>query len=265
MAKDGVIPSGSMSMNDVPVEPETTSTPNDKPTTTETSNKETKGVSDKSYEELKKLFDRQANELGMLRKEIQGTRQPDPRRSDAPKPPQTSDELGKVMEEYGALDFYNDESASKKGASLMKKAIGLTAKMVKEETLREADGAVRGILQEKDWDSMKNKFLESNPDFTDLQAQGVFQAMKGKNPLHDDFSAYHAHKAESAMAKVEELTKALEEAKKVANLAGGDHGTSKVLTKPGADLRAAQTNKPKTVAELKQSALAAIRRARGIG
>lgn len=270
----GVIPSGSMSVNDLPEEDTKSTTTDEKDTSNDTKDtgKETgkdtgKDDSQKNYDELKKVFDRQANELGELRKqfkELQETQQT-PKETKKDTKPTANDDLSKVLEEYGSLDFYEDDNAPKKGADLMKKAIGLTAQMVKEDTLKEADSTVRNILQEKDRDAVTNRFLEENPDFTELQNQGVFQAFKTKNPLHDDFSAYHAYKADTAMQKAAELEQELEEAKKVANLAGGDEGTSKVFTKPGSDLRTKQTPKPKSVSELKQSALDAVRKAAGAG
>jgi hypothetical protein len=272
MAEKGVIPSGSKSVLD---EPEKDNSPekDDKATqdkaTEPSTEKKTGGDNDtgsKNYDELKKVFDKQANELGELRKVIQGLQQPaQTQATPATQKPSTNDDLGKILEEYGNLDFYEDDGAAKKGAELMKKAIGLTAQMVKEDTLAEADSKVRSILQEKDMDAVTNKFLQENPDFTELQSQGVFQAFKTQNPLHDDFSAYQAYKRDQAMQQLEEATAALEEAKKVANLAGGDENTAKVFTKPGAELRGQQRPKPKSVSELKQSAMEAVRRATGAG
>lgn len=272
----GVIPSGSQSVLDVPERDNTSVTDKAaKETAKPSETKETKGDDNtgtqKNYNELKKVFDRQANELGELRKAMQNlqTQQTKPTQEKTTKATDqkgsTNDALSKILDQYASLDFYEDDAAPKKGAELMKQAIGLTAQMVKEDTLAEADSKVRSILQEKDVDAVTNKFLEQNPDFTELQSQGVFQAFKSKNPLHDDFSAFHAYKADAATQQIAELQQQLEEAKKVANLAGGDEGTSKVFTKPGADLRAQNRTKPKSVSELKQSAMEAIKRAAGAG
>ena len=276
----GVIPSGSMSVNDdLPDNDEDRDT-----SASETSDKETRQSKETSkekdqskddssrYDELKKVFDRQGNELGELRKQnqelysalldIQKTQSKTTDSKDGKKQ-SANDDLSKVLEEYGSLDFLDDDAAPKKGAELMKKAISLTAQMVKEDTLAEADGKMRSMLQEKDVDAVTNQFLDENPDFTDLQSQGVFQALKSRNPLHDDFSAYHAYKAEQAMAQAQELEQALAEAKKVANLAGGDEATSKVFTKPSSEIRARQRPKPRSVSELKQSAMDAVLKAAG--
>ncbi|MDD5538454.1 MAG: hypothetical protein PHF12_05770 [Candidatus Omnitrophica bacterium] len=275
----GVIPSGSKSVFDTPDDRDNGSTKDDKAepkgkaadTPKDTGKKADDASPDKSYTELKKLYDRQANELGEMRKMVTSlqvaqekpdtTKTADKRTKQAP----VNDELTKVFEEFGSLDFYEDDGAGKKAAAMLKKAVGLTAQMVRDETLAEAENSVRNILQEKDTDTVTNKFLEQNPDYTDLQSQGVFQAFKAKNPLHDDFSAYYAHKADSAMQRVTELESELEEARKVANLAGGDEKTSKVFTKPGNELRARQQPKPKSVSELKQSAFAAVMKATGAG
>jgi len=277
MAEKGVIQSGSQSVLDMP-EKDNTSTTEDKAakeTAKSSETKETKGDNNtgiqKNYDELKKVFDRQANELGEMRKAMQDLQsqktQPAQQKTTkvTEKKSGTNDALSQILDQYASLDFYEDDAAPKKGAELMKQAIGLTAQMVKEDTLAEADTKVRSILQEKDMDTVTNKFLEQNPDFTELQSAGAFQALKARNPLHDDFSAYHAYKADTAMQQLSELQKELEEAKKVANLAGGDEGTSKVFTKPGADLRASPRPKPKSVSELKQSAMAAVMKAAGAG
>lgn len=282
----GVIPSGSKSVFDVPdKDQETTPTKDDqgadkdkaKTADSDTGNKgpekepdKKAADSQKSYDELKKLYDRQANELGEMRKVVTDLQaaQKKPDTKDADKKTQktnASDELTKAFDEFGSLDFYEDDSAGKKAAEILKKAVGLTAKMVREETLAEAENTVKGILQEKDTDTMTDKFLETNPDFTELQGQGAFQALKTKNPLHDDFSAYYAYKSDQAMQHVAELESQLEEARKAASLGRGDEATAKVFTKPGTDLRTQQRQKPKSRSELKQSALEAVMRATGAG
>jgi len=268
MGDKGVIRSGSMSMNDVP-DDDQDSTPVSDTKATESKPEPKSAAPDKNYTELKKVFDRQGNELGELRRQNQelynamkGIQESQTQKAQ-PANSGVNDDLSNVLNEYGSLDFLGDEDAPKRGAELMKQAIGLTARMVKEDTLKEADSTVRNLLQEKDFANVQNKFLDENPDFTELQRQGVFQALKSKNPLHDDFSAYHALKANNAMQQISELEQALAEAKQIANLTGGDTGTAKVFTKPGADVRAQRQTKPKSPGELKQSAMEAIKRARG--
>ena len=269
--KDGVIPAGSMSIHDVPDDKDNTQENTD---TKATETKDTKkDDSSKNYDELKKVFDKQGNELGELRKQnqelfsaLKEIQQKDAKSQDTKQSAQKqakNDDLSKVLTEYGKLDFLDDDSAPQKGADLLKQAIALTAQMSKEEALTEAEAKVRAILQEKDSDAMTNRFLEENPDFAELQAQGAFQAFKTTNPLHDDFSAYHALKADQAMAENAELKQQLEEAQSMLKVSEGDKATSKVFTKPGNEIRSYQKPKPKSVSELKQSAMEAALRAAG--
>ncbi len=277
MAKQqGVIPSGSMSVNDVPANQDNTSS-NDK---TSDGNRgdaqgkekgsenylgswKTKEEAAKGISELQKKMSDQGSEVGALRKqnkELFEAFTQAQKQQQAPTDPKTDTgkELENVLSEYSKLDFVEDAKASQKGAELMQKAMALTAQKVKADVLAEAGGQVQNLLQEKDAASMMNSFYEANPDFAELQEQGAFQALKSKNPMHDDLSAYYEHRANTAQAEISELKQALEEAQRVANLAGGDDRASKVFSKPGGDLRPNKQNKPQTVSELKQSALAAI-------
>jgi len=223
----------------------------------------------KGLSELQSKIGSQGSELGTLRKQnnemftafqnLQANQQV----ATAEPETQAAEELNSVMAEYAKLDFVEDAKASAKGAKLMQDAIALTAKMVKEDTLQETDAQVASLLQEKDASALQDKFLESNPNFSSLQEEGAFQALKSQNPMHDDFSAYYEHQATEAMTKVTELEAALEEAKKVANLAGGDEPTAKVFTKPGGDLRGGQQKKPQSVSELKAAAMETIRNMSG--
>lgn len=234
----------------------------------------TKDDASKGLQELQKKLDSQGTEVGSLRKQnkdlfdafrdVQKSQAPAGDKSASSKST-TGDELQGVMAEYGKIDFVEDAEASKKGAALMQQAIGLTAKMVKEDTLSEAGAQVQNLLQEKDANVMMDKFHQANPDFAGLQEQGAFQALKDSNPLHDDFSAFYEHQSQESAGKISELETALEEAKKVANLAGGDDRTSKVFSKPGGDLRGGNKSKPQSVSELKQSALQTIRNMTGAG
>lgn len=288
MPKKGVIPSGSMSMSNLPDEGAQGNKDDGKTNDGKDGSAGTKdGKSDpylgswktkddasKGLQELQKKLDSQGTEVGSLRKQnrelfdafrdVQKTQASAGVKDSDPKST-SGDDLQGVLAEYGKLDFVEDADASKKGAALMQQAIGLTAKMVKEDTLSEAGAQVQDLLQEKDANVMMNKFYEANPEFSGLQEEGAFQALKDSNPLHDDFSAYYEHQAQESASKISELEAALEEAKNVANLAGGDDRTSKVFSKPGGDLRGGNVIKPKTVSELKQSALQTIRNMTGAG
>ena len=282
--KDGVIPSGSMSVHDVPDDKSGQDNASDKNDKKGGGDKETpflgswksKEDAEKGLKNLQDKLTSQGDELGGLRKQTQtltetmksiqdgqGGKGKDKGGDKGATKPDINGKLAEVLDEYGQVDFYGDEKAGQKGGELMKQAISLTAQMVKEDTLKETDSTVRNILKEKDMDMVRSKFLDENPDFTELQGNGAFQAFKSKNPLHDDFSAYHAYRADLTMQENEALTAKMEELQKVANLAGGDAGTSKVFTKPGGGMRESGKQKPKNLSELKASALEAVRNAKG--
>ena len=226
----------------------------------------TREEAEKGFNELQDLYGRQTNELGTLRGQVgdltnsltqfmqqsQGPKQPATEEG-----PSTEDELAKVFNEYSKLDFLNDEDAARKGAELLKNAVMVTAKTVKDETLKAAGSQFKEVLSQRDAESIKDDFLKSNPRFVELQKSGVFRDLKAQNPLHDDFSAYYETLASEAATKVSELEVALQEAKKAANLAGGDTQTSRVFTKPGSSART-PGEQPKTEKDRIESARRAV-------
>lgn len=274
MAKDdGVVPSGSVSVNDVPGDDQDT-TPaggDDKGRATEDKVYAGKYKSaedlEKGYSELEQKLNHQGNELGQLRKQSQELigqlaqmQQQSQNQNQTPAP---NDMLKNLIDETRGLDLIDDEQAQQKFVDNISRALQVTAQMSKEDAFNAATAKFNEILQERDSQAMTNAFLEQNPDFQELQNQGVFQAMKTKNPMHDDFSAYHAYKAQELAQKTAELQAQLEEAQKIANLAGGDEAASKVFTKSAGSVRTATQAKPKNLSELKAGAVAALRAARG--
>uniref|UniRef100_A0A6M3IZK2 Scaffolding protein n=1 Tax=viral metagenome TaxID=1070528 RepID=A0A6M3IZK2_9ZZZZ len=225
----------------------------------------TREEAEKGFNEHKNLSDRQGNELGTLRKQVtdltdtltQIMQSSQGRTPVEEKGLSAEDELTKTLDEYGKLDFFNDESAGKQGAELLKKAILLTARSVKDETLRVAENQISDTLTKRDAEAIKQDFLKANPNFTKLQKSGAFQALKSNNPLHDDFSAYYETLAQEKDTTISELQAALNEAKKAANLAGGDTRAGKIFTKPGGSVRSPD-GKPKTPQDRFASAAQAV-------
>ena len=226
----------------------------------------TKEEAEKGFNEHKSLSDRQGNELGTLRKQVtdltdtltQIMQSPQGRTPVEEKGPSAEDELTKTLDEYGKLDFFNDESAGKQGAELLKKAILLTARSVKDETLKVAENQISDTLTKRDAEAIKQDFLKANPNFTKLQKSGAFQVLKSNNPLHDDFSAYYETIAQEKDTVISGLKAALDEAKKAANLTGGDTRTGKIFTKPGGSVRSPD-GKPKTRLDIFNSAAEKVR------
>ena len=216
---------------------------------------------EKSYISLEQKLGKHGEELGMLRGQNQQLMEMLKSQQAGQQQAQPSagqeDKIASIVEAYGKLDFLEDPDAASKGANLLLQAIRAT----KDEVMSEAQNKFSSILTEKEAEKLRTRFIEENPDFVEMQNQGVFQSMKTKNPLHDDFSAYYALKSAKASEQIAALQAQLDEAKRIANLAGGDSGTAKVYTKPGGEIAA--KSKPRTITELKQSALDAVRRAKG--
>lgn len=222
----------------------------------------TKDEAEKGLKSLTEKLTSQGDELGKLRKQTSTLTETlsklqakgsDTTEKKAP----ASNDLDSVLGEFGSIDFYNDDNAGKKAADVLKKAITATAEMVRKENQSE----VKNILQEKDIAAMESKFMEEHPDFKEFQDSGAFEPIKAKNPFHDDFSAYFALKSDQSMQKVSELETALAEAKKTADLAGGDEQTSKVFTKPGSRFKSG--GKKKTGIDRYESAAQAVLQATG--
>jgi hypothetical protein len=267
--KDGVVPSGSVSVHDEGGDKDTPSAQDtDKSGGSYLGDWKSREEAEKGISELKGLTDRQGNELGELRKQVQelsasaggkGGKDTDGGGPE-PKVSAASEKLDATLQQFAEVDLM-DDGAEKNLSDLMKNAITLTAAVTKEQVLAETEGQVKGLLAQKDEQAIQDKFFEENPDFKEMQSQGILRAVKEKNTMHDDFSAFFAAKADSLAAQVQELTAQLEEAQKTLAYAEGDSGTREVFTKPGTSPRGAQKNRTLTRAERKQSALEAVRRA----
>jgi len=277
MAEKGVVPSGSVPVDSAPdkdtapdTKPEAKETPKEtKPDKVYAGKYKSPEELEKSYVELQKKLGEQGNKVSALESQNKQlfdhvTRVQQAAQAQAAKQPEgspTQDALNATMAELSKVDFMED-NAPAQVAQLMQKSIALTAQLASENAKRDAEQSTQQLLSKKDEESMTNQFLEKHPDFKELQEQGAFQALKSKNPMHDDFSAYYALKAQQAAEQATVFQAELEKAKEIANLAGGDAATSKVITKPGAT-PSGERPKPKSRAERRQSALDAVLRAGG--
>ena len=225
-------------------------------------NWKTKEEAEKGFGELKGSHDKQGNEIGSLRKQVTELTDTLTKLMQTQGQTQTKDtgntaetELGKIFDDLGTVDLV-EEGASKKVSNLFMKAIRLTQQITKDETLKAAGNQFKETLSQRDAESLRNDWLKNNPQFLELKKSGKLEEIISKNALHDPFSAYHEAQVQDLVKKVNDLTGKLEEAEKVAKLAGGDSRTGKIFTKPGG-VRPTGT-KPKTPQERLDSAMQAV-------
>jgi len=205
-----------------------------------------------AYSHLEKKLGEQSSEVGDLRKQTQilteQLSKSAPQEKARPEP--TTDYEKELSTIYKALedgDFSVEEALQKSNA--------LTAQMVEAGTLSKAEARMQEILQSRDAQTVQGQFHKENPDFKELQQNGKLEEIKQTNPMHDDFSAYYAYKAN--IAKEEGRIQAQQ-------LAAEETKTSKVLSKPGEMIRRKnKSNKPPTETELRESMLSALKKARG--
>jgi len=271
--KDGVVQSGSMSVHDGGSDQ---GNPPDEGTQNGQGGKvyagKFKSAEDleKGYGELERKLTDQGAEVGALRNQTQQlinqlsmqAQQSGGGNDGGAQTSEAGTALAEALASFDKLDFVADDDAPGKAAALLKDIVGLTAATTKEEVLGAATNEFGKVLTERDNASIRDRFLSENPDFEGLQQDGTLMALKAENPMHDDFSAYYAHKAGALATQMSELQAELDEAKRIANLADGDAGTSSVFTKQGGASRNGQRPTPKTRQERHASALEAVRASR---
>lgn len=281
MPKDGVIPSGSKPVNATPDDDKVGQGNVGEPGNAEATGKEggeespylgdwkTKEEAEKGHKELLKKLGSQGEEIGTIKaqnqklydalSQIQANNTAD-QNAEGRQATGPEAELDKALAEYEGLNWYEDENAPKKGSEILRKVVASTAQMVKEQTLEEAGTTVESLFEQRDVEAQRDRFIEANPDFLELQNSGALDEIIKSDPMHDDFSAFIASKLNAAEAKIAEQNAELEELRRTAQLAEGEQVTQKVFTKPGANLRDKQSAKgPMTVSEIKASAIQAVR------
>lgn len=221
----------------------------------------------KSYQELEGHVGRQSSEVGDLRKtnqvllsQLELLQQGHPSATgwataqQQAVEPSFDEQLGKIQEQVNSGDIDVAE------------ALRQTASVTKQSSLSAAKEEFARMERERSARSIQDQFLKDNPDFLAAQQSGTLTQIRQQNPLHDDFSAYWAHKAQQeAVSKAEVEKSAYERGKSdVSKLAQGAEAARKVLANPGTDTRNANPpNQPMSDAQIKASMAAALSRAKG--
>ena len=203
----------------------------------------------KGYSELKQLVDRQGNDLGYARKQLDQTQKmlqesmQKPTEAKAPGPDYDG-ELAKIDKSIASLDL-DDDDYSKSLSKLNREARSLEAKKVETRTAEKMMKQFEKTLTERDSQQSKQQWLDSNPDFNSDEMQSAIQQKMtaDRSGMIDPILAYREIQQEqmSGQLKAEqEKSAALEERLK---LKEGAQQTGKVITK--GQSTQATTNKPK--------------------
>jgi len=200
-------------------------------------------------ENLQKVFDRQGNEIGTVRKENQSLAAQNAELK------QTLDEMAAKTassEDLMVADIYQQIEDGEVGlADGLRQLNERTRVVAKQEALDLAKSAMTEELSNRDRIAVEKQFVKENPDYMELLESGEIEKVRAKNPLHDNFSAFFEIRAEQAYEKGKA---------DIEKVAKGAALSEKILTKPGAAIR--QVNQPKrplTSNELRQSGLEVLR------
>ena len=217
----------------------------------------------KGHQDLEQLYGKQTAEVGDLRKanqvllsQMELAQQAQQARQAAGGQQQEQeatleDQLVQIQQQVNAGDIDPHE------------AMRLTAIVTRNDTLKAARSEYSRLDRERTTREIQDQFIRDNPGFLEAQRRGVLGQIRQSNPLHDDFSAYFAHKADQeAIARGDVEKTAYERGKaEVSKLAQGTEAARKVLANPGTDTRNANPSTvPLTDAQIKASMLTAVSR-----
>lgn len=209
-------------VDQAPPEPQEEQTP-------DKAQEESKVDYEKSYKELQQKFGEHSNLVGDLRKQnedlatrLSEVEQASKEREEQARnedPPNDYEKALKDILKKSEEGDISPEDALRETALLTREISKAEAAAEQDKLLKAAEEKVVGILSQKDQEVQVQKFHEQNPDFAQFQQSEDKAKIMGSNPMHDDFSAYWAWKAENAkveaLAEAERLKSGSEPAKKV--------------------------------------------------
>lgn len=196
-----------------------------------------------------KLIGRQGKELGELRNEYKALSESAQKAADASNDPGYDTRLAEIQSQVdnGDIDFGQ--------------ALSLTAQLSAEMGAAQAANEFKGQMQRTKEQEVQAKFLQDNPDFTELDQSGALDEIMAGNPMHDKFSAYFELKAKQTETKMAEAIEAArkegeQQGAKEREAAGKAEG---VLGKKGSGVRdKTQRTSYKNAAERKQAMIEAL-------
>lgn len=199
----------------------------------------------KAYQELESAHGRQSSEVGDLRKQNdlllqavaggKGTQQ-----QQVPNQQQQSVEPD-YDAQMAAIQKQLDE-----GDISVTEALKAAAEISAQKGAQLASTKIMTAQKQEKIQAVQKDFLDQNPDYAQFVNSPDLQAYMAKNPLHDQFSAYFAWKADQNAAAVETAKKTgFEEGKSaVEKLAQGSEAARNVISGQGAAVRNANPTPP---------------------
>jgi len=178
----------------------------------------------KGFSELKSLVDRQGNELGMTRKQLE----------QAAQGPDYDTELAKIDAQIEKLDV-DDPGYGKTLAQLNRQARTLEAQRVKTETEGKLMSQFEKVLSERDSQQQTSKWRQENPDFdTPEMQQAINQKIAtDKTGMMDPVLAYREIQLDQLKATLQQMGAENEDFKSRLKLKSGEADVGKVVTKTG--------------------------------
>lgn len=177
-----------------------------------------------AYTELEKKIGEQGSELGaqkqmntMLLDQVKAT-------NAQAQVPATNTEAEAVDYDAQMLEI---SAAVENGNMPIEEALMTMAKMASAKATDSALSKYQELDKAQKQEATQQSFLDSHPDFLELQQSGELDEIKNSLPgMHDDFSAYFAYQADQA-------TQAAAEKQEIDRIAAGSERADKVLQKPG--------------------------------
>ena len=227
----------------------------------------------KGYMELKALVDRQGNELGMTRKQLEqatklieksmsGTAGQDKAKQAPPASPDFDAELVKIDKAIESLDV-DDPSYGKQLAQLNKQARALEAQKVQTMTEQKLISQFQQTLSERDAQQAQQSWKSANPDFETPEMQQAIQMhiAQDKTGMMDPVLAYREIQLQQTAAQMKQLQAENEDFRNRLKLKSGEAAVGKVVTKTGGQPGAVRTTAKATGAALDEGLRSAFRNA----
>jgi len=208
------------------------------------------------YQNLEKKMGEQSKELGQMRKMMQQMESSQQTQVDQGQ--QTQQQADDFMTQMQSI-----QDQVENGEIDVAQGIAQASQLTMQQAASQFDQRLQEYDQSRTAQEMQSKFSTDHPDFAELKDNGTLEQYMQANPMHDEFSAYFAHKADENAKAIEQ---AKEEGKQEAQrLAQGADQQRTVLSKPGATVRQAQQRQtgPLSEPEIVQGQLAAMKRVRG--
>ncbi|MCG6534085.1 MAG: hypothetical protein L7F78_05215, partial [Syntrophales bacterium LBB04] len=198
----------------------------------------------KGFNELKSLVDRQGNELGMTRKQLEQSQKlieqiasaknqaTKASETEKPKGPDYDAELAKIDQAIEKLDV-DDPGYSKELAKLNRQARTLTAKQIESQTAEKLMSQFETTLSKRDEALSRQKWLEENPDFNTPEMQSMIQQRMAsdRTGFVDPVLAYREIQAKAAQDQLKQEQATRAELENRLKLKDGVTSTSTVISK----------------------------------